>query len=72
MKYPKKGLEDLTTFSFLLDEGIPKIWKKLNSHSGFLRAGQGWAELALLILQVVQKDIVRIQFFAYFSNTLIK
>ena len=25
--------------SCLLDEGIPKIWKKLNSHDGFLRAG---------------------------------
>ena len=23
-------------FSYLLDEGIPKIWKKLNSHDGFL------------------------------------
>ena len=23
-------------FSCLLDEGIPKIWKKLNSHDGFL------------------------------------
>ena len=28
-------------FSFLLDEGIPKKWKKLNSHCGFLRADQG-------------------------------
>ena len=25
-------------FSYLLDEGIPKIWKKLNFHGGFLRA----------------------------------
>ena len=25
-------------FSCPLDEGIPKIWKKLNSHGGFLRA----------------------------------
>ena len=25
-------------FSCLLDEGIPKIWKKLNYHGGFLRA----------------------------------
>jgi hypothetical protein len=25
-------------FSCLLDEGIPKVWKKLNSHGGFLRA----------------------------------
>ena len=36
MKYPKKCLEDLTTFSCLLDEGIPKILKKLNSHDGVL------------------------------------
>ena len=28
----------LQHFSCLLDEGIPKIWKKLNSHNGFLRA----------------------------------
>ena len=41
-------------FSCLLDEGIPKIWKKLSSHCGFLRADQGmaknpvgWAELAV-------------------------
>ena len=25
-------------FSCLLEEGIPKIWKKLKSHGGFLRA----------------------------------
>ena len=25
-------------FSCLLDQGTPKIWKKLNSHGGFLRA----------------------------------
>ena len=36
LKYPKKCLEDFTTC--LLDEGIPKIWKKLNSHGGFLMA----------------------------------
>ena len=35
LKYPKKCLEDLTTFSCLLDEDIPKIWKKLNSDDGF-------------------------------------
>ena len=28
-------------FSCLLDEGISKIWKKLNSHGGFLRVDQG-------------------------------
>ena len=31
--------------SCLLDEGIPKIWKKLNSHGGFLRADQGRAKM---------------------------
>ena len=36
LKHQKKCLEDLTSFSCLLDEGIPKIWKKLNSHDGFL------------------------------------
>ena len=42
-------------FSCLLDKGIPNIWKKLNYHSGFLRAFWGrekcaarWAELAVL------------------------
>ena len=32
-------------FSCLLDEGIPKICKKLNSHGGFLRADQGRAKM---------------------------
>ena len=32
-------------FLCLLDEGIPKIWKKLNSHGGFLRADQGRAKM---------------------------
>ena len=32
-------------FSCLLDERIPKIWKKLNSHGGFLRADQGRAKM---------------------------
>ena len=32
-------------FSCLLNEEIPKIWKKLNSHGGFLRADQGRAKM---------------------------
>ena len=66
-------------FSCLLDEEIPKIWKKLNSHGGFLRADQGRAKMCCqmgwigcAILQVAQKAIVRIQFLAYFWNPLIK
>ena len=66
-------------FSCLLHEGIPKIWKKLNSHGGFLRADQGSAKMCCqmgwigcAILQVAQKAIVRIQFLAYFWNPLIK
>ena len=65
-------------FSCLLDEGIPKIWKKLNSHGGFLRADQGRAKMCCqmgwigcAILQVAQKAIVRIQFLAHFWNPLI-
>ena len=56
-------------FSCLLDEGIPKIWKKLNSHGGFLRADQDSAKMCCqmdwigcAILQGAQKAIVRIQF----------
>ena len=66
-------------FSCLLDEGIPKIWKKLNSLGGFLRADQGRAKMCCqmgwigcAILQVAQKAIVRIQFLSYFWNPLIK
>ena len=64
-----------SSFSGLLDEGIPKIWNKLNSHSGFLRrylvrakmcCQIGWIGCATL--QVTQKDIVRIQFLSYFWN----
>ena len=66
-------------FSCLLDEGIPKIWKKLTSHGAFLKADQGRAKMCCqmgwigcAILQVAQKAIVRIQFLAYFWNPLIK
>ena len=66
-------------FSCLLDEGIPKLWKKLNSHGGFLRADQGRAKMCCpmswigcAILQVAQKAIVGIQFLSYFWNPLIK
>ena len=60
-------------FSCLLDEGIPKIWKKLNSDSGFLRADQGRAKMCCqmgwigcAVLQVAQKAIMRIKFLSYF------
>ena len=60
-------------FSCLLDDELQKIWKKLNSHGSFLRAGQKcasrWAELAV---QAGQKAIVGIQFLSYFWNLLIK
>ena len=66
-------------FSCLLDVGIPKIWKKLNSHGGFLRADQGKAKMCgqmgwigSAILQVAQKAIMRIQFLPYFWNALMK
>ena len=66
-------------FSCLLDEEIPKIWTKLNSHGGFLRADQGRAKICCQMgwmgcatLQVTQKAIVRIQFLSYFWNPLIK
>jgi hypothetical protein len=45
--------EHTVSFSSLVDEGITKIWKKLNSHGGFLtkavqKCAARWAELALL------------------------
>ena len=58
-------------FSCLLDEWIAKIWKKLNSHGGFLRADQGRAKMCCQMgwigcsfLQVAQKD-----FFGIFSSS---
>ena len=65
-------------FSCLLDEGIPKIWQKLNSHGGFLRADQGRAKnychvgwISCPILQVAQKvDMKNIfkDFLLYFTT----
>ena len=62
-------------FSCLLDEGIPKIWKKLNCHSCFLRADLGSAKMCYqmgwigcAILQVAKKAIMRIPFLSYFWN----
>ena len=62
-------------FSCLLDEGIPKIWKKLNRHSCFLRADLGSAKMCYqmgwigcAILQVAKKAIMRIPFLSYFWN----
>ena len=66
-------------FSCLLDEGIPKIWKKLNSHDGFLSCLQNStansAHLAAHLqpaLVCPQKATVKIQFLPYFWNHLIK
>ena len=36
LKYPKSVWRIWQRFSCLLDEETPKIWKKLNSHDGFL------------------------------------
>ena len=77
-KYPKKCLEDLTTFSCLLDEDIPKIWKKLNSHDGiFSYLQNSTANLAhqaahfCPVLVCPQKATVRILFLPYIWNPLI-
>ena len=66
-------------FSCLLDEGIPKICKKLNSHDGFLSYLQNStansAHLAAHFCPALvcpQKATVRIQFLPYFWNPLIK
>ena len=66
-------------FSCLLDEGVPKIWKKLNSHNGFLSYLQNStansAHLAAhfcTALVCPQKSTVRIQFLPDFWNLLIK
>ena len=60
-------------FSCLLDEGIPKIWNKLNSHNGYLSYLQNStansAHLAAHFcpdLVCPQKATVRIQFLPYF------
>ena len=45
LKYKKSVWRIWQHFSCLLDEGILKIWKKLNSHGGFLRADQGRAKM---------------------------
>ena len=61
-------------FSCLLDEGIPKIWNKLNSHDGFLsyllNSTANSAHLAAHFCPALvcpQKATVRIQFLRYFS-----
>ena len=43
-------------FSGLLDEGIPKIWKKLNSHDGFLSYRCVVGSLRWAICEVQQID----------------
>ena len=66
-------------FSCLLDEGIPKICKKLSSHGGFLsylpNSTANSAHLAAHFCPVLvcpQKATVRIQFLPCFWNPLIK
>ena len=66
-------------FSYLLDEGIPKIWKKLNSNDGFLSYLQNsTTNSAHLVahfcpaLVCPQKATVRIQFLPYFWNPHMK
>ena len=58
-------------FSCLLDQGISKIWKKLNSHGGFLRAGQKyaarWAELAVLFCGWLKKPSWEFKFLHIFG-----
>ena len=75
LKYPKKWQH----FSCLLDEEIPKISKKLNSHIGFLSYLQNsTAHSAHSVahfcpaLVCPEKATVRIQFLLYFWNPLIK
>ena len=66
-------------FSCQLDEGIPKIWKKLNSHDGFLSCLQNStansAHLAAHFCPALvcpQNATVTIQFLPYFWNPHIK
>ena len=66
-------------FSCLLDEGIPKKWKKLNSYDGFLSYLQNSTANSVHLaahfctaLVYPQKATVRIQFLPYFWNPLIK
>ena len=66
-------------FSCLLEDRIPKIWKKLNSHDGFWSYLQNStansAHLAAHFCPALvcpQKATVRIQFLSYFWNPLIK
>ena len=66
-------------FSSLLDEEISKIWKKSNSHDGFMSYLQSStansAHLAANFwpaLVCPQKATVKFKFFPYFWNLLIK
>ena len=79
LKYPKSVWRLWQHFSCQLDEGLPKTWKKLNSHSGFLsylqKSTANSAHLAAHFrpaLVCPQKATMRIQFLPYFWNPLIK
>ena len=57
------------SFSCLLDEGILKIWKKLNSHDGFLTYLQNSTTYSAHFCPALvcpQKATVRIKFLSYF------
>ena len=79
LKSQKSVWRDRQHFSCLLDEGIPKIWMKLNSHDGLFSYLQNStansAHLAAHFCPALvcpQKSTVRIQFLPYFWNSLIK
>ena len=79
VEYHKKSFQHLTTFFMSTWWGDPKNMKELNSHDGFLSYLQNsTANSALLaahfcpVLVCPQKATVRIRFFPYFWNFLIK
>ena len=79
LKYTKSVWRIWQHFSCPLEEGIPKVWNKLNSHDGFLSYLQNSiansAHLAAHFCPALvcpQKATVRIQFLPYFWNSLIK
>ena len=75
----RKSVRIWQHISCLLDEGIPKIWKKLNSHDDFLSYLQNstansahLAAHSCTALVCPQKATVRIEFLPHFWNALIK
>ena len=79
VKYNKKSSRHLTMFLCLLNEGIAKIFKKLESHSGFLsylqdRTANSANPAATFCPALVcpQKAFTGIKFLAYFCSLLVK